>query len=109
MKIYEVYRSGRFERELGKFDAGFHSHVDKIEEELKENPYLGKPLGTKWFREKKHGKYRIYFAVYEELDSVFMIAISGKKDQQKVIATVKLMFHLFRDELGKIIGRGTLT
>ena len=62
MGKYAVYHSGRFDRELSKFDADFQNHVDKIDEQLKENPYLGKPLDAKWFREKKHGKYRIYLA-----------------------------------------------
>ena len=109
MAKYAIYHSGRFDRELSKFDADFQNHIDKIEEQLKTNPYLGKPLDAKWFREKKHRKYRIYFVVYEEIASVFMLAISEKKDQQKVIATVKLTFDLFKDELRKMVDRDNLT
>lgn len=109
MAKYAVYHSNRFDRELSKFDADFQNHVDKMEDQLKENPYLGKPLDATWFREKKHGKYRIYFVVYEEFSSVFMVAISGNKDQQKVIATVKLTFNLFKEELRKIVGKEKLT
>src|SRR3989344_8863455 len=105
MTKYAVYHSARFDKELVKFDADFQDYVDKIEEQLKETPYLGKPLDANWLREKKHGKYRVYFIVYEEFASVFMVAISGKKDQQKVIATVKLMSSLFREELRKIVGK----
>ena len=76
---------------------------------MSNNPYLGKPLDAKWFREKKHGKFRIYYLVYEEFSAIFMVAISGKKDQQKVIATVKLTFSLFRGELRKMVDKDKLT
>ena len=109
MAKYAVYHSGRFDKELNKFDAEFQNHVDRIEEQLKENPFLGKPLDAKWFREKKHGKYRIYFVVYEEFSSVFMVAISEKKDQQKVINTVRLMFGFLKEELKKMVDKEKLT
>ena len=109
MGKYAIYHSDRFDEELNKFDADFQKYVDKIEEQLKDSPYLGKPLDAKWFREKKHGKQRIYFVVYEEFAAVFMVAISEKKDQQKVIATVKLTFNLFKEELRKIVDKDKLT
>ena len=77
--------------------------MDKIEDKLVENPYYGTPLGVKWFREARYEKYRIYYLIYEELESVFMAAISEKKDQQKVINTIKLLLEFFREELEKII------
>jgi len=56
MGKYAIYHSHRFDEELNKFDADFQKYVDKIEEQLKDNPYLGKPLDAKWFREKKARK-----------------------------------------------------
>lgn len=109
MSKYTVYHSNRFDKELGKFDADFQRRVDRIEEQLKENPYLGKPLGPKWFREKKIGKYRIYFAVYENLSAVFMVGISEKKDQQKVINTVRLMLDFLEQELRNVVNKNKLT
>ena len=109
MGNYKVYRSDRFDKELSKFETGFQSHVDKIEEQLRENPYLGKPLGVKLFREKRHGTYRIYYVVYEEYASVLMVAISGKKDQQKVINTVRLLLDFFKEELKSIVDKDKLT
>src|SRR3989344_9263127 len=108
MTKYAVYHSARFDKELVKFDADFQDYVDKIEEQLKENPYLGKPLDANWLREKKHGKYRVYFIVYEEFASVFMVAISGKKDQQKVINTVRLMFDILKEQLKKMVDKEKL-
>ena len=79
---YKIYHSARFDRELAKFDSFFQNQVDKIEDKLVENPYTGDPLGVKWFMEKKIKKYRIYYIIYDNLESVFMVAISEKKDQQ---------------------------
>ena len=96
---FKVYHSQRFKKELLKFDKNFQKRVDGIEDELVENPYSGKPLGVKWFREKRYEKYRIYYLVYDDLQSVFMVGISGKKDQQKVINTIRLLLDFFRQEL----------
>ena len=47
---YQIYHSSRFDRELAKFDVEFQKRVDKIEDQLVENPYVGDPLNVKWFR-----------------------------------------------------------
>ena len=103
---YKVYRSQSFKRELSKFDKNFQNRVDKIEDELFENPYSGKPLGVRWFREKRYESNRIYYLIYEKLSSVIMVAISGKKDQQKVINTIRWMSDFFEEELKKLINEG---
>ena len=129
--MYSIYHSANFDGELSKFDKNFQDRVDKIEEQLLENPYKGDPLGVKWFREKRYNKYRIYFImsrtlnrvrehpkvlrefkdflIYEDLKSVFMVAISEKKDQQKVINTVRLMFDFLRKEIENLITKDKLT
>ena len=38
---FKIYRSERFEKELAKFDKKFQERVDKIEDELVENPHRG--------------------------------------------------------------------
>src|SRR3989344_550525 len=106
---FKIYRSERFEKELAKFDKKFQERVDKIEDELVENPYSGKPLGIRWFREKRYENYRIYYLIYDDLESVFMVGISDKKDQQKVINTIKLLLDLFKRELGNLIDKDGLT
>ena len=105
MKKYKVYHSNRFEKELRKFDLFFMDLVDKIEDKLVEDPYTGSPLGVRWFREKRIGKYRIYYLVYEHLQSVFMVAISEKKDQQKVINAIRLTLSFLKEEIENIIER----
>ena len=103
MKRYKVFRSERFNRELNKHERILLDYVDNLEEKLAENPYTGKPLGLNWFREKKLDKYRIYYLIYEDLDSVFMAAISEKKDQQKVINTIRLLLEYFKEELRRLL------
>lgn len=107
-KKYKVFHSAKFDRDLSRFDSNFQKQVDKIEDKLIENPYIGDSLNVKWFREKKIGKYRIYYLIYEEFDSVLMIAISGKKDQQRVINTIRLLFDLFKKEIENLIDKEDL-
>ena len=90
---------------MSKFPQDFQKIVDKIEDKLIENPFVGDPLGVKWFREKRIDKYRIYYIIYEDLNSVFMVAISEKKDQQKVINTIRLLFEFFREEIENLVGK----
>lgn len=73
--------------------------VDKIETQLIENPFVGKPLGYKWFREKKFGKYRIYYLIYEEQKAVNIITLSDKKGQQYSISNIKRFFDLYKEEI----------
>ena len=103
MEKFEVYHSERFDKELYKFDKRFQDRVDKIEDMLVENPYYGSPLGTPSFREARFETYRIYYLVYHDLKAVYMVAISDKKDQQKVINTIKLFMDFFREEIEKIV------
>ena len=103
MRRFKIYHSSRFDRELAKYDKAFQNRVDSIENQILDNPYTGDPLNVKWFREKRYGKYRIYFLIYEELEAVIMVAISEKKDQQKVINTIRLLFSFFRAELERLI------
>ena len=105
MKKYKVYHSFRFDEELQKCDKRILDYVDKFEDKLIENPYEGKPLGFKWFREKKFENYRFYYLIYEDLESVFMVAISRKKNQQKVINTIKLLFEYFNEEIRELIDK----
>lgn len=105
MEKFKVFHSERFNRELKKYERILSDYVNNLEDKLVDNPYTGKPLGFDWFREKRLEKYRIYYLVYEDLKSVFMVAISEKKDQQKVINTIKLLLDYFKEELKKLIER----
>ncbi len=108
MVNYKVYRAIAFQEEVAKYDKSFQDRIDKIETKLMSNPYYGNPLGTKWFRESRFGNYRIYYLIYDDLQAVFMVAISGKKDQQKTINTIRLFLEFFREEIEKRVRQGSL-
>lgn len=103
MKKFKIYHSKRFDKELARYGKSFQDRVDNVENEIIINPYVGNPLNVKWFREKRFKKYRIYFLVYEDLESVIMVGVSEKKDQQKIINTIRFLFDYFRKELEKLI------
>ena len=102
MKTYKVYQSKNFTDKLIKLPKDFKEWVEKIQDQLATNPYTGKPLGVDWLREKKYGKYRIYYLVYEDFVAVFMVEISEKKDQQKIINTIRFFLDMYRDELREL-------
>ena len=67
----------------------YQDQINRIIRQLKETHNVGKPLGFPFFREKKIGKYRVYFLVYEDVDTVLLITISDKKTQQDTIDKIK--------------------
>ncbi len=103
MAEYKIFHSATFDREISKMDTEFRNWLDKIENQLAESPYAGDPLGTKWFREKKHSKYRVYFLIYEHIKSVYMVAVSDKKDQRKVINSIRLLLGFYKKEIENLI------
>ncbi|MEK6852529.1 MAG: hypothetical protein AABX59_01490 [Nanoarchaeota archaeon] len=103
MTKFKVFHSNKFDEILEKFPKDFKIRVDKIEDQLVENPYVGSPLGVKWFREKRIDKYRVYYIIYDKLRVVFMVGISEKKDQQKVINTIRLMLDFYDEEIKNLL------
>ncbi|MEK6855896.1 MAG: hypothetical protein AABX66_01925 [Nanoarchaeota archaeon] len=103
MKKYKVFRSVSFQREIVKYDKNIQDRVDKIEDNLEYNSKYGNPLGTEWFRESRFENYRVYYLVYEDLYSIYIVAISGKKDQQKTINTIRLFLEFFRLEIERLV------
>ena len=102
MGNYAVFRTPIFNKKVSDFSEEFNRQVEKIEDQLEINPYVGKPLGTKWFREKKLLGYRVYYLIYEDLVAVYMITLSGKKDQQKTINTIKFFLDKYREEIERL-------
>jgi len=56
-----------------------------------------------WFRESRFENYRIYYLVYEDLEAIYLVAISGKKDQQKTINTIRLFLEFFKEEIENLV------
>jgi len=100
---YRIFRAPPFDNKLISFSESIKNQIDKFEDQLANNPYVGKPLGMKWFREKRIGVLRMYYLVYEEYKAVYIVALSGKKDQQKVINTVRYFLEAYREEIRKLL------
>jgi len=99
--MYKIFTTEEFDKCYNKLDSQLQREIAKEINQLEENPYSGKPLGYKFFREKKVKNYRIYYLVYEEYVVVFVIAISTKKYQQDAINKIKRLIPYSREEIKK--------
>ncbi|HLC84957.1 MAG TPA: hypothetical protein VJH22_04145 [Candidatus Nanoarchaeia archaeon] len=89
--MYQVFRTPRFEKQMLKaLSLEQQQQVNHLETiQLALNPYVGDPLGYRFFREKKLGPKRVYYLIYEGLKAVLMVAISDKKAQQYTFNEIK--------------------
>ena len=97
--MYKIFTSEEFDRDFDKLDTSLQTQIEKAIEQLETNPFVGKPLGYKFFREKKAKNYRIYYLIYEDYIVTFLIAISSKKDQQEAIDKIKNLIPYYREEI----------
>ena len=67
----------------------YQKQIEKIIKQLKRSNNVGKPLSYPYFKEKKFGKYRIYFLIYKESKTILLVSISDKKAQQETINGIK--------------------
>jgi len=79
----------------------YQERIQKIIQQLKQSMHVGKPLGYPFFREKKIGKYRIYFLVYEDIETILMVTISDKKAQQEIIEQIKADLDSYKEMIRK--------
>ena len=99
--MFKIFTTKEFDDDFEKLDSSIQVRINKQIEQLRTNPYVGKPLGYRFFREKKTENYRFYYLIYEEYVVVFIIAISSKKDQQSTINKIKKLIPYYKDEIGK--------
>lgn len=105
MAAYKVFLTAAFEKKLVKMDGTFKSWFEKMLDQLAKNPLGGKPLDVQWFREKKRGKHRVYYLLYENVKSVYVVNLSEKKDQQAIINSIRLLFDVYKKELEELVGQ----
>jgi putative component of toxin-antitoxin plasmid stabilization module len=94
---FKVFRTTTFEKEFGKLPKIEQERIDRLEKNLSENPFVGKPLGFTFIREKRLNGRRIYYLVYEQFVVILMVAISTKKTQQATIDAVKYKLEEYND------------
>ncbi len=100
---FKIFHAETFDKELQKYPLEFQNWVDKMEAQLVEIPFVGDQIRVPLFREKKKEKFRIYYLIYENLDAVYLVGLSEKKDQQKVINTIFLLLDNFREEIRNLV------
>jgi len=99
--IYEVYTTGRFDKEMRKVSGKENQRIENFYKQLKENPYVGDQLQIKVLREKRLNGKRVYYLIFDDLNSVLMVALSDKKAQQKVIDFIIKNINTFRETVIK--------
>ena len=88
---------------VSKFSASDQDRFDKLVKQIEDNPYLGDILQIKSIREKRFNGKRIYFLIFEDLKAVLIVAISNKKNQQKIIDFIKENQNEYRELVKKIL------
>ena len=79
----------------------YRNRIDKLIAQLKVTHSIGKPLGYPFFKEMKIEKYRVYFLVYEDIDTVLLVTISDKKAQQEAIDRIKSQLDFYKEMIKK--------
>jgi|SRR3989344_3487364 len=89
--MFKIFRTEEFDKKLLKnFSKTDREQIENFEKnQLVNNPYIGDPLGYKFFREKRIKGKRVYFLIYDDLGIVLMVDLSDKKTQQKTIEKIK--------------------
>lgn len=101
--MFRVFRSANYKKKLEKLDGSDYKIVINFEQSLKLEPYSGKPLSYKFFREKKFDGKRLIFLIYEQYNSIFLITITNKKLQQYEINLIKSNLDYYKDEMERIM------
>ena len=97
--MYTIFTTEEFDRYFKKLDSQLQQQIRKEIDQLETNPYVGKPLGYDFFREKKVQNYRVYYLIYDTHVVVFVIAISTKKDQQEAIDKIRVLIPYYQEEI----------
>ena len=101
--MFRAFRANWYEKKLKKLSTKEQEITQKFEQDLKQNPYQGSPLGYTFFREKRINGKRMYYLIYDSHKVVFLITISDKKVQQDVINVVKANLDVYKEQIEKIL------
>ncbi len=85
MNGFEIFETELFSKIFASLDKREQTWIAKIKDQLRQNPFAGKPLRFSWLKEKKFENKRLYFLVSEKTKRILLIAFATKKDQQQVI------------------------
>ncbi len=97
---FEVLETESFSRQFESLEEEEKAWIRKMIAQLEANSEVGKPLGFKWFREKKYEGKRLYYLVYRNAGKVLLVAFGDKKEQREIIRHVLAN----RERYAKIVG-----
>lgn len=100
---YSVYTTESFDKEVEKLSKNDQEIIQKMFLKIRDNPYTSDQLRYRNLREKRIREKRVYFLVYDDLQAVLIVAISGKKDQQATINHIIDYFDEYRIYLERLI------
>ena len=100
---YAVFITESFGERIETLSNADKGIIEKLYSQLKDNPYVGDQIRYKFFREKRLREKRIYYLVYDDLKSVLIVAIGGKKTQKETIDGIIEMFPEFREYILKLL------
>jgi mRNA-degrading endonuclease RelE of RelBE toxin-antitoxin system len=101
MAGYTIFTTEEFDRDFERLDKSVQMQIEAELNQVQNNPFVGKPLGYPFFREKKVHNLRMFYLIYKEYVIVFIIALSDKKDQQETIDKIKYLMPYYKDEIRK--------
>ena len=105
---YTVFLTRMVKKKLDRHEPAVRSWAYRVLENIPDNPWIGKPLQPRWFREKKFRGIRLYFVIYENIQTVYAVNVSTKKDQKQVIASIRLLLPRHREEVEELLKRNEL-
>lgn len=100
--MYKVFSTKTYDDEVEKLPLDYQQSIQRVEQQLAKNPFVGKNLSYRFLREKRIREKRIYYLVYEDIVLILLVAVSGKKDQQKTIDHIKNNFGEFKKYAEKL-------
>ena len=98
-KQYEIRTTAEFWKDYEKLSKSEQERLDKVKLQLQKNPYVGKSLGYRFFREKRVDGKRLYYLIYEDIIIILLVALSDKKAQQATIDAIKRAFEIYRKDV----------
>ena len=101
--MFRAFRSEWYGTKFQKLTKTEQERVSRFEQQLKLEPYAGKPLGYPFFREKKFNGKRVLFLVYEGQKVIFFVTITDKKAQQHEIDLIKSHLDVYKETVERLM------
>jgi len=102
--MFRVVYSESVEKEAKKLTRFDWKRIEGFAHQLKIEPFSGKPLGYRFIREKKFNGKRLLFLVYPQYLAVYLVIITNKKFQQRMIDKLKNNLPKYEEKLKELLG-----